>query len=320
MKKGLRNLLLLPLLLSMGLDASEGILPSKQELRILDLLPYIVRPPLVDPCLPVDFALGERGEDPYFTQGYYWGSPKTIESYFNDPTSLNGCLIRAQVSTNVSQTGLDRFSNDGKTNDLTAAGFTEIKINKGKWGIFPFREIHAKGPKGRHYYQLWVGLNDESGATIYFQLLYPDYLNEPTQNQKTIWNDFVRKTSFLNFQDLLVFHERRETRTHDKYFRFSAQKRLLDNKFSIHVEVLKEETALIIREIKEHNLAQGHFQEPYIEMQVDIQEGDKLTSKTYSVLYTPVEHFSFPSQLLNPNNLQVESNYFLLFLDRVLSR
>ena len=147
-------LLFLTLFFKIGLDASEGIAQENREIRISNLLPYVVHPPLVEPCLPASFTLGQRDEDPYFTEGYYWGNQTTLQGYFENPESLNGCLIRAQVSINVSQVGLNRFSNDGRINDLSAAGFSEIMVNKGKWGIFPIRDLHAKGPKGRHYYQL----------------------------------------------------------------------------------------------------------------------------------------------------------------------
>lgn len=32
------------------------------------------------------------------------------------------------------------FLKNPQVNDLTAAGFTEIKVKRGKWGIFPYRE------------------------------------------------------------------------------------------------------------------------------------------------------------------------------------
>lgn len=173
-------------------------------LRIEKLLPYIVEPPLVSPFLPVDFVLGKRKDDPYFSKGYYWGQQGSLADYFEDPTALKGCLIRSQLATTVTQEGFDRFSNDGKTNDLHAAGFTEIKVNKGKWGIFPYKERVTKGPRGRKYYQMWVGLNTDEGSTLSFQLLYPEYLHEPTQHQKQIWKNFINKTELLDLKDVLV--------------------------------------------------------------------------------------------------------------------
>ena len=54
----------------------EGEFRASEPLRILKLLPYLVHPPLVDPYLPDDFTLGLRADDPYFSEGYYWGLKK----------------------------------------------------------------------------------------------------------------------------------------------------------------------------------------------------------------------------------------------------
>jgi len=305
------SLFFIALSFGLGLNAGEQIDQAKSEVRISNLLPYLVHPPLVEPCLPQDFTLGKREEDPYFTQGYYWGNSSTLKGYFEDASSLNSCIIRAQVSTNVTQIGLDRFSSDGKTNDLTAAGFTEIMVNKGKWGIFPYREVHAKGPKGRHYYQLWVGLNEESGTTIYFQLLYPEYLNEPTQNQKKIWRDFIKKTSFLSLQDLMVFHEVDKPQKKSERFSFSIEKRLMDSKFAILIDS-PDQLEIDVHEMRECNLLTGVFEKPYVELQVDIREGETIRSDTLQVAYTPVQDFTFYPALIYPNSFESYPGYFLL--------
>lgn len=215
---------------------------KNEGIRILNLLPYVVRPPLVNPYIPQDFILGERAGDPYFSKGYYWGSEGSLTDYFEDPTTLKGCLIRSQVATTVTQQGFDRFSNDGQVNDLTAAGFTEIKIKRGKWGIFPYRELVAKGPRGRKYYQMWVGLNTQEGAALCFQFIYPEYLNEPTQHQKQIWENFVNRTSLLDMDDLLVASGTQVspeicqgTELSEK-FRFIAEKRRFDQKIFIQIK------------------------------------------------------------------------------------
>lgn len=313
MEKGLPlYFLFLLLILGVELRASESLNPPKRVTRIESFLPGFSQPPSVEPFLPEDFVLGKQKDDPHFIQGYFWGNEKIIRSYFDDSSSLNGCLIRAQVSSNVTQIGLDRFSSDGKINDLTAVGFTEIMVRRGKWGIFPFREMHARGPKGRHYYQLWVGLNNKNGKTIYFQLLYPEYLNEPTQSQKKIWNDFVKKTSFLNFQDLLLLHGPKEAKTGNKRFEFLVEKRVIDGKFSIWAVPLKTKVKLEIREIKDYTLIQSHFKKPYLEIRAHILEEDNSYLEVLPILYKRVENFTFDTELLYPKKLQSHPNYFFL--------
>lgn len=313
MKNGFRSFLfLLVFFIGTNICVAENL---KSEVRISNLLPYLIHPPLVEPFLPSDFTLGKKDNDPYFSQGYYWGNSKTIKNYFENPSSLNSCIIRAQVSSNVTQVSLDRFSSDGKINDLTASGFTEIIINKGKWGIFPYRELHAKGPKGRHYYQLWVGLNEESGATIYFQFLYPEYLSEPTQNQKKIWNDFIQKTSFLSLQDLMAFHEAKSSKQRNQAFRFCVEKRRIDNRFVVLLEA-SDDLEIDVHEIKDYNLLTGIFEKSYVELQVDIRDRGHVKSDNIKVNYSVVEDFTYYPTLFFPKKMDAYLNYILLLKNK----
>lgn len=308
MKSWLTNCLFLFLLFT---EAQTYALEDlKSEVRISNLLPYLVHPPLVEPCLPDDFILGQKKDDSYFSEGYYWGNSMTLQTYFENPSKLNSCLIRAQISSNIKQIGLDRFSSDDKMNDLTAAGFTEIILNKDKWGIFPYRELHAKGPKGRHYYQLWVGLNEESGVTIYFQLIYPEYLSEPTQSQKKIWNDFIKKTSFLSLQDLIAFHQKESPKQKSKPFKCSVEKRRVDNRFAIFFDS-KDNLDIHIQDIHEHNLLTGVFKKPYLELVIDMCDENHIESDTLEVEYRVVEDFTYYPTILYPEKFQISPDYFL---------
>jgi hypothetical protein len=285
----------------------------------LNLLPYIVQPPLVNPWLPQDFVLGQREEDPYFSTGYYWGSMGSLSDYFDDPTALKGCLIRSQLATTVIQEGFDRFSNDGKVNDLTAAGFTEIKVSRGKWGIFPYRELVAKGPRGRKYYQMWVGLNAQEGATLCFQFLYPEYLNEPTQHQKQIWENFVNRTTLLNMSDLLVVREMQmdpkfnERHQLSKKIRLITQKRRFDQKFFIRVEPITSIDSKVeilgVEEISFFNeMTPG---KPCIEIHALMEKGEVISEKIHTS-YEVVDQFSFSPKMLSLNRF-VENKDYLLF-------
>ncbi|MGE0197732.1 MAG: hypothetical protein AB7N99_04605 [Simkaniaceae bacterium] len=313
---------ILSLFLAFSTLASAQMKLEKEEpheIRILKLLPYIVKPPLVDPCLPQEFILGCQDDDPYFSAGYYWGAQRTLNDYFSDPTTLKGCLIRAQVSTTVSQLGLDRFSCDGNTQDLSAAGFTEIKVTRGKWGIFPYRELHAKGSKGRHYYQMWVGLNAEGGATLLFQFLYPEYLNEPTQNQKKIWEDFVRKTALLSLNDLLVAHgvHRKgyiESSSIREKVRIIVEKRRWDQKLFIYIDPLTSDHPFFqIQKIHDINFVSDFAcGQPFIEIDAVFTEskGEPLSEKV-RVLYNIVDQFTFNSKMLSPHRFEETPEYLL---------
>lgn len=284
---------------------------KEKQIRILKLLPYMVQPPLVDPALPRGFVLGEKEDDPYFSTGYYWGERGSLTDYFESPTALKGCLIRSQVATTVKQIGFDRFSNDGQVNDLTAAGFTEIKVSRGKWGIFPYRDLVAKGPRGRKYYQLWLGLNTEEGTTLCFQFLYPEYLNEPTQHQRLIWDNFVRKTDLLGMDDLLVAKaaqlDREFSETFDHEIVLSAQKRRLDQKLLIHME-----PQVKVLEIRELSLFNEYTPgKPCLEIALMV-DGRKPLYETIRTEYEVVDHFSFKSAMLSLHRF-IENDHFFLF-------
>lgn len=299
---------------------------KNEGIRILNLLPYIVQPPLVNPYIPQDFILGERAEDPYFSQGYYWGSEGSLTDYFMDPTTLKGCLIRSQLATTVTQEGFDRFSNDGQLNDLTAAGFTEIKVRRGKWGIFPYRELVAKGPRGRKYYQMWVGLNAQEGAALCFQFIYPEYLNEPTQHQKQIWENFVNRTSLLDMNDLLVARGNQvspevcQGSQLSKKFHLIAEKRRFDQKVFIQIESSTSFDAKVeILDVKEipfpnflYKVLDGTTPaKPYLEVHAHLEEG-KVSSEKIWTSYEVVDQFSFSPKMLSLNRF-TESEHYLFF-------
>src|SRR5690606_13553669 len=136
-----------------------------------------------------------------------------------------------------------------------------------------FREMQAKGPKGRHYYQMWLGLNDEKGTAIYFQLIYPEYLTEPTQSQKNLWKNFVKKTQFLSYEDLLVLRESPAGEKTD-YAYFKIEKRRSVHKFFIQATPTNENANIQIQEIKDHQPISGHFGRPFLEISLLIITDD----------------------------------------------
>lgn len=195
--------------LSYAKDNQAGNQLGQEDIRIFELLPSLDAIPVVQPYLPAGFQLGEQKNDPTFAQGYYWGYAADLATYFADASELKGCIIHAKPSSDVAQVGFERFSDDQYlVHRLAAKGLTEIRVNRGKWGIFPFRELEAKTPKGKRHYKLWVGLNTEDGQTLEFVLLYPRYLQELTQSQKQLWKNFIQKTKLLDLPYLILAQKR----------------------------------------------------------------------------------------------------------------
>lgn len=287
-----------------------------EDVRILNLLPYFVQPPMVEPYLPDDFFLGTQADDPYFSRGYYWGSRGTLDDYFEDGRSLKGCLIRAQVSSTVKQIGHDRFSNDGNTQALTASGFTEIRVNKGKWGIFPYRELLAKGPKGRRHFQMWVGLNTNEGATLYFQFIYPEYLNEPTQTQKSTWSNFVKKTDLMCLNDLMVARAQMIAPDSSMEGKLETaiglriEKRRWDQKLFIQAENVR---SFFVLHVQENNFFTNFsLRQPYIEIEALLElKEEEITREKLRSSYQIVDTFLFDSKMLQINRFREEGNAIL---------
>jgi len=291
---------------------------KNETLRIMELLPYFVQPPMVDPCLPENFTLGIQETDPHFSKGYYWGTQTTLKGYFEDETALKGCLIRAQRSSTMKQLGYDRFSNDGDVQKLGVARFTEIKLNKGRWGVFPYRELLAKSPKGRHYYQLWVGLNTKEGATLYFQFIYPDYLNEPTQLQKTIWSNFVKKTDLMCLNDLVLAHSNISTSNFsiksglEEAVGLRIKKRKGDQKLLIQMENIERFSILQIK--KTNIFIDFPLFQPLIEIKALLKlSGEEEHQETLRAPCQTVDRFLFESKHLKIDRFHEEKNLLLFY-------
>ena len=274
-------------------------------------------------CLSV-LVLGRQRQDPHFAAGYYWGYQAHLDEYFANPLQCSGCLIHAQISKEVLQIGLDRFSNDSNMKShLTALGLTEIKLVRGKWGIFPFRELRAKDPKGRIHYRLFVGLNTEDGQTLDFYFIYPSYLMEPTQNQKKVWKDFVLKTRFLDLPHLLAAQEKIDLFTYNKKgnkavngVNLTIEKRRSDQRVvvQVHSDIYQTQDLVItaIREVNFFTDPTCYF--PRFEVDCILQKKqDQIVYETFSIKCSVVDQFSFslPMFSMHPDEAIDATLFFL---------
>lgn len=292
---------------------------KEQKIRIFELLPLMDSLPLVDPFLPNGFELGVQESDPHFQRGYHWGYPSNLREYFSDQFSLTGCIIKTGLSSKVFQWGFDRFSDDQEiVHKLTANGFTEIKLNRGKWGIFPFRELEVKNSKGRKEYQLCIGLNTEDRLVLECHLLYPSYLNEVTQTQKQLWKAFIQKTRLLDLPTLLVAQKmvgnlRNFTlEKEQKFFSFKVEKRKKDQVllvrpdsgflYPVRLKILQAKEVIPIRK--------GKMDAPYVEIfyELSIGRGKKIC-QVVQATYDLVDAFSFSKEMLSRRTHQ--DHFFL---------
>lgn len=168
------------------------------EQRIDQLLPMIFHHLDVEPEVPSDFVAMSRSGNLSLGDWIYWGPKDVLEAYYQDTSSLKQGLIRVKFSPYVVQTGPSNFTK----------GFEEIKkydpdavFQETKWGDYPVLTVSCLIQEKRAICA-WVGLNDyEAGWTLIFNLVYPDDQNEPNDNQRELWENFITKTQPFVFND-----------------------------------------------------------------------------------------------------------------------
>ncbi|MBI3211840.1 MAG: hypothetical protein HYZ47_04055 [Simkania negevensis] len=261
--------------------------------------------------------------DPKSTAEYFWGKKETLEQYFQYPSSLNGCLIQAQIAIDTKQISFDRFSLDGEIHkQLQGEGFTGISLRKGKWGIFPYRHLRAKSPKGREEYTLWVGLNTEGGKTLCFTLVYPYYLNEPSENQKKMWKDFVEKTTLLSLSELELASKKAakanftiDIELPEGNINLRIEKRQRDQKFLVLMEKGKERVE--VKGLKDLSLSFSNFlKRPsyLVEVTLAFKEHSQ-KNRTVCVPFHLVDSFSYEVGMLNLDRLKEVDNALVFELE-----
>lgn len=162
---------------------------AENDLRILELLPNLVYPLAVDPCIPPDFiALSPRGTlDPY--DWIYWGPKDVLKTYFENPASLKEPILRVKLSADVAQTGPKSFSVDSSLNPFES-----------QWGDYPVLGARAR-IEGYLIFIALVGLNDpEGGSTVMFNLVYPEG-EDPNDEAQQLWENLLTKTTQLKDGD-----------------------------------------------------------------------------------------------------------------------
>lgn len=147
-------------------------------------VPGLIRPLAIQPAIPDDFAVLDTG-------GYdwvYWGKKDVIQKYLKDKHSLTEPLLRVKVTANVAQTGPDSFSSD---NDVIPLPH---KFASYKWGKYPVRELRAEFME-QVVYLAYVGLNDEGGNVLMFNLVLPDNeLTTDLDKAQPLWDNLLKNT------------------------------------------------------------------------------------------------------------------------------
>ncbi|NGX62196.1 MAG: hypothetical protein K940chlam9_01690 [Chlamydiae bacterium] len=156
---------------------------NRQDLRCLQLLPELVTPLAVEFALPENFiSISPNGKsDP--CSWTFWGPRDTLEKFLEDPQSIDHPIIGVQITSNVTQSFLDK-------QDLSL--FSSHKTLN--WGDYPvFTAVGEMFGVSAHI--AWVGLNCPSDAVLFFNFIYPG--DKPTEKELALWNNFLEKTKQL---------------------------------------------------------------------------------------------------------------------------
>lgn len=119
-----------------------------------------------------------------------------LEAYFNNPRTLSAPILRVKVTANVGQTLPGRFDAEfmKQVNALKKQSPKTFSSRELHWGDYPVYAVqHSIG--GKTGVLAWVGLNDRgSGATLVFNLVYPERSKSPPKDAIALWNTFLEQT------------------------------------------------------------------------------------------------------------------------------
>ncbi len=179
---------------------------TKNNLRILDLLPNLLSPLAVDPGILADFiSLSPNGTLDLY-DCIFWGPKDVLKAYFEDPASLKVPILRVNLSANIVQAGPNSFHNGfiehlKKMEEEKIKGFAYIET---QWGDYPVVAIRHLW-EGQLNFVAWVGLNDPAtGLTLLFDLVYPIEKWQPNKEERKLWENLLTKTTQLTDGDHMV--------------------------------------------------------------------------------------------------------------------
>ncbi|MCH9617103.1 MAG: hypothetical protein SP4CHLAM5_04530 [Chlamydiia bacterium] len=284
------------------LSAAEEIDVS-QTLHIEELMPRRDQVTFIaiDPAIPREYvALSKSGKINYFGgEWVYWGPEEVLKSYFKDESSLSVPVLFMDFTPNYSQK--KRGVLDVSKIKKEIEGIVKnLKITSGKWGEYPYCTMSYQ-MGGKDFNTAYVGLNQDSGATLYINLLSPNVPGGKAIGLK-FWNDFFENTKQLS--EPLCFRVCSNQELHPGYtivdiagrkIKVLAEKRKSDGK--VQFIVLPEDEASTFKfenAFKTIMSTNWHLLDPVLKVKGTfvIEEGWINYSMTTTVLIKEVESFT----------------------------
>lgn len=275
------------------------------NLRIKDLLPGLVYPLAVNPAIPADFVARTPTGASNLMEAMYWGPKEVLKKGFN-PRKLNTPVIKVSISQSVAQTGPHSFNHEDPTalqESLTKNFGSITNFIVTKWGNYPVISAQTK-VMDTTVCLAWVGLNEENGTTLLFDLIYPNEKGRSNKSDLQLWDDFIRNTTALKGVDFFKVHgqDLQEGYTLQDLgpakIKIIAEKRQRDG--MIQVVVLPQSSDLKYKfTAMEEDVMVGQWKkgEPLVKVfsQVEMREGSSkfIQDNVTPIFYKTVSEFSY---------------------------
>lgn len=221
--------------------------------RICKLLPGLLSPLAIDPAIPDDFVALGPDEKPNISHIIFWGSPKVLQGFFKEPTSLTDPILSVQISMNLRQNGKIFEGEKELIQQMKSHGFAVMRSKKLEWGMYPVWLVQLKSPQEEIVDIAWVGINSQEGTVLMFNPLYP---KDTKRQNHPFWEAFLTKTKQLKDKEFFLAHglDLREGQTlvqeGNASMRVTAERRNFDHKLLVVVEPMNDNTEFDLSEIK----------------------------------------------------------------------
>jgi len=280
-------------------NASESEVSNEEigweDLRIQKLMPDFLAIPAIEPFLPDNFIALPHPKK----HGVFWGPKETLEEYFlsGNANLCKSPMLCVQISTNVGQKQDGSFTcEDTMYDEYIAAGVSDVKIEKFKWGDHPVLSATC-AMDGKKVYLAYVGLNYEGCALV---IGFIDVSKSDERFQ--VWTDFLTKSRPLEEHDFFKVHgqDLREGFTlvnvYGSLLKVSAEKRTRDGKIQVSIQPADHTISCKCLRIAEKTMgAKWHFMEPIVKIQAEVQVNSTaniVSNQTITVLLKEVLEFS----------------------------
>ena len=123
------------------------------------------------------------------------GGQKELKAFFKDPLSLTVPIIQVLFSLSIAQRSDGTFDEQSIKQELAHRNYKNASYDLGSWGFYPYFTISVP-EKNNPIYLAYVGLNEQNGTVLLFNLIIPKTPNGKDLAMK-LWETFINETTEL---------------------------------------------------------------------------------------------------------------------------